>query len=235
MSRAVAYPFLFLDADWTLFDFQKSEGEALRLAFEEKGFAYDEGVRTRYHEINSALWRGFERGQVDKADLQRVRFATLLSEFGHLADPLAFNARYLHLLAENVHLIDGAVEVCADLARRATLLLATNGISWTQRRRLANSALAPFFRFVVTSEDAGAQKPEAGFFAYALSQCGDPDPSRVLMVGDQLNTDILGGERAGLATCWYNPRGEARPEGAPRIDHEIRRLEELPGLLGPGG
>ncbi len=226
------FAYVFLDADWTLFDFGRSEADALRLAFAERGLPYGEEVRARYHEINSALWRGFERGEVSQGDIQRLRFSTLLAELGHVADGLAFNARYLHLLAENVHLIDGAVEACAALASRATLVLATNGIGWTQRRRLANSALAPYFRFVAASEDAGAQKPEKAFFDYALCQCGDPDPARVLMVGDQLNTDILGAARAGLATCWYNPAGAARPADAPRIDHEIRRLDELAGIVG---
>ncbi len=227
MKGKAAFPFLFLDADWTLFDFQRSEGKALHLVFQEFGFPYDEAVHARYHEINSALWRGFELGTVDKKDLQRTRFSTLLAEQGLPGDPDAINARYLQLLADNVFLVDGAVEVCAALAERSTLLLATNGVSWTQHRRLANSELAPFFRYVATSEDAGSQKPEAGFFEYALAQVGNPDKRDVLMVGDQLSTDILGGAAAGLATCWYNPQGLPRPADAPRIDFEIRRLEEL--------
>ena len=226
-----AFPFVFLDADGTILDFTRSEGVALQQLFLEHGLPFSDEIRARYHEINSALWRGFERGEVDKKDVQRLRFERLLGSVGRAGDPDAVNARYLQLLTENVFLVDGAVEACAALAARATLLLATNGVQWTQTRRMANSPLAPFFRFIVTSEEAGAQKPAPGFFTYSLAQCGNPDPSQVLMVGDQLSTDILGGADAGLATCWFNPAGEARPSDAPRIDHEIHHLRELAPLL----
>jgi 2-haloacid dehalogenase len=225
------YPFVFLDADGTILDFTRSEGVALQQLFLEHGLPFSDEVRARYHAINSSLWRGFERGEVDKKDVQRLRFERLLGEVGRVDDPDRVNARYLQLLTENVFLVDGAAEACAALAERSALLLATNGVQWTQTRRMANSPLAPYFRFIVTSEEAGAQKPAPGFFEYALARCGYPDPSQVLMVGDQLSTDILGAADAGLATCWFNPADEARPPDAPRIDHEIHRLSELPPLL----
>ena len=39
-----------------------------------------------------------------------------------------------------------------------------------------------------------------------LRALGEPDRSRVLMVGDNLLTDIQGGKNAGLDTAWFNPR-----------------------------
>ena len=38
------------------------------------------------------------------------------------------------------------------------------------------------------------------------------------------------GDNAGIVTCWYNPEGIKAPEGY-RIDHEIRDLHEVYGLL----
>ena len=45
-----------------------------------------------------------------------------------------------------------------------------------------------------------------------------------------LFSDIMGGNAAGTATCWYNPQGKA---GSPDIkaDYEIRNLEELKDFL----
>ena len=43
-------------------------------------------------------------------------------------------------------------------------------------------------------------------------------------------SDIRGGDNAGIVTCWYNPEGIKAPEGY-RIDHEIRDLHEVYGLL----
>ena len=230
MRRLPPYRYVFLDADGTLFDFDRSEQVSLRQVFGEHGFPFDETVHARYQAINSQLWRAFERGEIDKKNLQHTRFERLLMESGLSADPCDLNERYLFLLSENVFLIEGAEEACCCLAADATLLLATNGVDWTQRRRLANSPLAPYFRYVVTSEEAGVQKPSAGFFDFALARCGNPERDQVLMVGDLLATDIRGAAEAGLSTCWYDPSGGPVPADAPRIDHVIRNLRDLEHL-----
>jgi HAD superfamily hydrolase (TIGR01459 family) len=44
-------------------------------------------------------------------------------------------------------------------------------------------------------------KPHAPIFAAALAALGQPPPARVLVIGDSLDHDILGGNRAGMATA----------------------------------
>tara|TARA_R110002096_G_scaffold22830_29_gene73235 strand:- start:4509 stop:5444 length:936 start_codon:yes stop_codon:yes gene_type:complete len=44
-------------------------------------------------------------------------------------------------------------------------------------------------------------KPFAGIFDMALARLGNVAPERVLMVGDSLHTDILGGQAAGIRTA----------------------------------
>jgi ribonucleotide monophosphatase NagD (HAD superfamily) len=43
-------------------------------------------------------------------------------------------------------------------------------------------------------------KPHAPIYAHCLAVLGNPAPSRVLAVGDSLDHDILGGNRAGMPT-----------------------------------
>jgi ribonucleotide monophosphatase NagD (HAD superfamily) len=43
-------------------------------------------------------------------------------------------------------------------------------------------------------------KPHPVMFAAALKQLGDPEPGRVLVIGDSLDHDIEGGQRAGMLT-----------------------------------
>ena len=50
------------------------------------------------------------------------------------------------------------------------------------------------------------------------------------MVGDSLSSDILGGIRAGMRTCWVNPQGNSAPE-AYTPTWQIGSLSELPALL----
>ena len=51
-----------------------------------------------------------------------------------------------------------------------------------------------------------------------------------MIVGDSLTSDILGGNNAGILTCWYNPGKAAKPDGY-RVDYEIADLHEIYDLI----
>src|SRR4051812_27505806 len=69
------------------------------------------------------------------------------------------------------------------------------------RAYLDRAGLKGFFSSVVTSVDAGARKPTAQFFEFALARAG-VSREEVLFVGNQLNTDVLGAEAFGIHTVW---------------------------------
>lgn len=209
----VKYSLVLLDADGTLFDYDQAESLALKRAFDRHGFTYSENILSKYREINMHLWAEFERGRVDKDALQADRFRILFQEIGVSTAPSAFNELYLDYLAEGSFLLKGALDLCRELSLCSTLAMATNGTSRTQKKRLENSQLAPFIRHIIVSEEAGYQKPQRGFFDYALRCCGHTERSSVIILGDSLHSDIKGGSDFGITTCWYNPRGEKPAEG----------------------
>ena len=55
---------------------------------------------------------------------------------------------------------------------------------------------------VVLSEQVGARKPDPRIFHEALRRLGNPDPSTVLMIGDDPDADILGAPALGMVTAW---------------------------------
>jgi FMN phosphatase YigB (HAD superfamily) len=88
-------------------------------------------------------------------------------------------------------------------------------------------------RWIVTSVDAGVRKPAPEFFDYALTQCG-LNRSEVLFVGNQLNTDIAGGEASGIRTVWLSGpayRSDDDEVCTARPTFAIATLDELPELL----
>ena len=224
------YNLVLFDADGTLFNYDMAEGEALRKTFEHHQFEYCDDIRDKYRVINSEMWKEFESGRMDKGDLQTGRFKSLLEEFNLKADAAFFNSIYLDFLSEGGHLIDGALEVCRELSFHCTLAIATNGIARTQRSRLKSSAVEPYIKHIIVSEDAGYQKPHQGFFQYAFSVCGQQDKDKVIIVGDSLSADIKGGADFGITTCWYNPAGIVE-HGHLKYDYEIKDLRELLHLI----
>ncbi|MBV9073655.1 MAG: HAD family hydrolase [Acidobacteria bacterium] len=61
-------------------------------------------------------------------------------------------------------------------------------------------------------------------------------PTKVLFVGNQLNTDVCGGTQCGIKTVWISGEAHRSPNetmlpGDVTADYEIESLAELPGLL----
>ena len=60
------------------------------------------------------------------------------------------------------------------------------------------------------------------------------DRSRVTMVGDSYEEDVLGANRAGLRAVWFNPRSDAEHSGElRRTVHDLRDLEPSLKAWGP--
>jgi putative hydrolase of the HAD superfamily len=109
------------------------------------------------------------------------------------------------------------------------LLLLTNGSPDLQNTKLEITAeLVPFFDQIVISGDFGRGKPDPAIFKHALSLLS-LEKDEVLMVGDNLMTDILGANRAGIKSVWINRHDRERNEVRPTF--EIHHLEELLALL----
>ena len=109
------------------------------------------------------------------------------------------------------------------------LLLLTNGSPDLQNTKLTiTPELAPYFEQIVISGDFGKGKPDPHIFEHALSLM-ELRKHEVIMVGDNLMTDILGANRAGIKSVWINRHQKERNEVKPT--YEIHHLEELYPIL----
>jgi 2-haloacid dehalogenase len=224
--------FLF-DLDDTLLDFKASEQLSFECAMRELGLAAPPAdLFTRYQAINTALWLSFERGAVTKDFLKVERFRRSFAAAGLDLDPEAASRFYLDALADNVVLIDGAHALIETLAGIGEVGIITNGIDQLQRRRIAASVLHPHVSFVATSEACGHAKPDTRFFDYAVKMARAYSPAETLIVGDRLDADILGANRFGIDSCWFNP-GRLANDSDVLPSCEVARLPDvIPALRG---
>jgi putative hydrolase of the HAD superfamily len=109
------------------------------------------------------------------------------------------------------------------------MLLLTNGSPDLQNTKLEiTSELVPYFDQIVISGEFGRGKPDPTIFDHALSRIS-LQKNEVIMVGDNLMTDILGANRAGIKSVWINRHHKERNEVIPT--YEIQHLEELFPIL----
>lgn len=220
------YDYLLFDADHTLFDFDAAEEQALRATLLDHGCPVDPDTLNFYHSVNRLLWHRFDLGEIRREALAVERFSLLIRSLGGHQDPAEMNRDYLAHLSEHGELFPGAEALCRELSTHCTLAIVTNGMAAAQRGRFTHSPLGPIIPWIFISEEVGHQKPEAAFFQRVLAAMDISDPARVVVIGDNLHSDIQGGINAGLDTIWYHPQGGENHSGI-HPTHTVRSYEEL--------
>lgn len=224
------FQFVFFDLDDTLLDFHQAEAIAVAKAFRAVGLTPTEEMVARYSQVNQLHWRRLERGELTREEVLVQRFVYLFRELGVQADAALCREQYEQFLGIGHFFMEGAPEILEYLAPKYRLFLASNGTAAVQRSRLKSAGITGYFEQLFISEELGANKPTRAFFDRAFQQIPDFDPQRAIFIGDNLTSDILGGQTAGITTCWLNPDAKPRlPEIRP--DYEIARLEELKQIL----
>jgi putative hydrolase of the HAD superfamily len=109
------------------------------------------------------------------------------------------------------------------------LVLLTNGSPQLQHIKLQmTEELVPYFEEIIISGAIGKGKPDTAMFLHALDRLS-LKKEEVIMVGDNLMTDILGANRTGIRNVWINRHD--RDQGDIRPDYEIKELSELLDIL----
>lgn len=150
------YRGVLLDADNTIFDYDRAEAEALEETFARTipDVARTEALAA-YREINRRYWKLFEQGSVTAAGLQSGRWKDLFGTLGRGGDPVEAADTYVARLSTKAHFLPGGAELVTGLAHKARLCLVTNGLSRVQRGRLAHAGIAGQFSAILISEEIG--------------------------------------------------------------------------------
>ena len=113
----------------------------------------------------------------------------------------------------------------SDLSQEYRLFALTNGNADIHR-----VGIGQFFEGAISSADVGASKPDPAMFNAALSQSGVSAPGAV-HIGDHLYDDILGANRAGMHSIWFNRDGAYDNDGESKPSAEVQSLSALPDSI----
>ncbi|MFQ5472008.1 MAG: HAD family hydrolase [Dehalococcoidia bacterium] len=129
-----------------------------------------------------------------------------------------------------LHPLPGVRETLPAMSDRYSLSIVTNGEDDIQRGKLRHLALGEHFRHLVISGNVGYEKPDPRIFEHALALAGVP-ASEALVVGDRLETDVVGAKAAGIRAVWFDHWNDEPRATDPRPDAVITAFEQLPGVL----
>jgi len=227
------YGHIFFDLDHTLWDFQGNSRATLRELYVDHDLA-SAGVPDAdalievYEEVNTGMWAQYGAGRMTKEVLRVLRFRTTLMRFGvsnaKLTDQLGH--AYLERCPRKASLMPGANDLLRDLHAHYRLHIITNGFEEVQHVKLKSGDIEHLFTMVLTSEKAGAHKPDPRIFSEAL-RVTKATANGSLMVGDNAGTDMLGARNAG----WDQAHFAAEADHDVLATYRITRLDELRAIL----
>lgn len=223
------YTTLLMDLDNTLLDFYKSEKESIRSVFLELNLDSSDFALQLYSDINDSFWKRFERGEIAISEIYVGRFKEFLKQTNQTADPEFINKRYFHYLSQSVFKLPYYNEIIDYLqSKDYKIYIITNGAASNQHSRIKISGLDKIIKGLFISEEMGAQKPEKAFFDIVFKNIPEKDKSKILVIGDSISSDILGGINAGVDTCLINEK--PAPENVTPT-YKINNLLELKNIL----
>lgn len=227
------YKDLFFDLDRTLWDFESNaldtlmemyDKHTLRSIFPDFNTFYQ-----TYKKNNRTLWEKYREGAIKKERLKYQRFLLTIKEFGISDESLAkaLGEDYVNLSGTKTKLFPNTHETLAYLQAKYRLHIITNGFEEVQYKKIQNCNLEKYFKYIITSEKAGVQKPHSSIFSYALKRA-NAKKEESIMIGDDLEGDIIGARSFGIDQVFFNPNHKSHDVEA---TYEIHTLKELMNLF----
>ena len=117
-----------------------------------------------------------------------------------------------------------AETVLTQLHKTYTIGAITNG-----NAELDKISIGRYFDFVTTAADVGANKPCVSLFQQAASEAA-LETHQIVHIGDSAEADVIGANKAGCYSIWFNPARHACP-GGQSPDAVVHSLAEVPALI----
>lgn len=231
---------VWFDLDDTIWDFSGNSSETLIELYHDIGelrqlFPTADQWREKYQTCNHRLWVLYNAGSISRGHLRMERFRQPIAEAGmndtgarQLSEIL--DREYLGRLGHKSRLVDGALETLSYMKDKGYRLgILSNGFKEVQYAKLSSSGIASMFDIIVLSDEIDINKPDKRIFDHALCKAGAL-ASESVIIGDNADTDILGGINAGWKAIWFNPEDKEPPEnisGKADIIHDLREIIAL--------
>ena len=228
MIKAVIF-----DLDNTLYNFDAANEFGIRAlaAYTEPVFGWDyPRMKDLYEESREKLTE--RMGDVGSAHNRLLRFQNLLEEKKLPLHPHALEMAkaYWRGVLDNMALSPGAREIMEELRRMGIRIgLGTDMTAYMQYEKLIRLGLMEYMDFIVSSEEAGTDKPGNAFFMLCARKAGCL-PGECLFIGDNIVRDYGGAAAAGMQARWFIPPWKQKNH----LRHSETPFTATPGLAQPG-
>lgn len=226
---------VIFDIDGTLYDYEKNHEKGMKqlcLYAQEKFHIESEQFLEEYKKTNQEITESL--GKNNAAIHSRyIRIQNLLEKWEKPLFPhvKAMYHVYWDTLLKESGPEPGAIACMQRLKDMGIAIgIGTDMTAMMQYEKLEAFGFSPYITHMVTSQEAGVEKPHPDFMALCIRKAGVL-PEECVFVGDSLKKDACGATAFGMHGVWYNPQGKELPEWARSVPvkkyKKIRHFDEL--------
>ncbi|WP_121741263.1 HAD family hydrolase [Natronorubrum halophilum] len=227
---------VLFDLDDTLYPYPpcKEAGmDAARATARDRGYDFD---REAFEEFYRTGRREVKRELVGTAATHErfLYFKRALEERTgepRAGDALALGEAFWEGYVDEMALFPNVEETLETLQDAGVdVAIVTNLTTRIQLEKIDRLGLEPYIDLLLTSEETGREKPGSVMFALPLARL-ESRPSEAVMVGDNVEADVVGGNAAGLETVLFNggdgDGADVDLEGRRAPDHRMDAFGDL--------
>lgn len=226
---------VIFDIDNTLYDFDRANRfgmEAVR-DYCRRSFGLEE---PHFREYYRKAWRmAEERVGADTAAIHNrmLRFQCMIELLGRPLFPhvKTLACAYWDTVLEQMKPYPGIIRLFQTLHEdQIRIGIGTDMTAYIQYRKLEELGVSPYVDLVVTSEEAGVEKPDPKFFGLCAEKAGC-SAEECAFIGDNVKKDVQGSLAAGMHGIWYS-QGAEPEEGLPYpVISSFERAEEVKNFI----
>ncbi len=218
---------IILDIDNTIYDYQNAHLVALSTMTEKMVLRLDIDAKI----ISEAYQKARKQIHIELYDtasshnrlLYTQRMLELL-KVDSMQYCLEFYNSYWDEYLENMNIFSGLIDYLEKIKNKKICLL-TDLTAHIQHRKIQKLGLYKYTNFIVTSEEAGHDKPHPYMFLLALKKF-NLKANEVIMIGDNFQKDILGASNLGIKSYWFNVNRETK-EYDKNLISEFKNFDSL--------
>lgn len=229
------YTTIFFDLDDTLIDTALNSKQVLEEVYTDyrinKYYPTFSDFFEKYKSINLHLWDQYEQNLISKEELKKGRFQQALRDFTSITteQSLEMNNDFMGRVSNKKNIIEGVEGILEYLHPKYRLYIISNGFLEVQDKKIKNAGLDSYFKDVFLSDHVGKNKPHPLIFNYALKEA-NTTTQECIMIGDNINTDIIGAKNLGIDQIWFNPK-DTRDTNSITPTYTVKTLHDIKSIL----
>ncbi|MBT8281079.1 MAG: YjjG family noncanonical pyrimidine nucleotidase [Muriicola sp.] len=220
---------VFFDLDHTLWDFERNSALTFEKIFIDHGVDVKlDDFLAEYVPVNLEFWKLYREDRIGKEELRYQRLRKVFDAVQYPIEDAVINRlahAYIEQLSNHGHLLPYTREILDYLRPHYKMHIITNGFEEVQEKKLRNAGISDYFDQMINSEMAGVKKPNPIIFQLALNRTRVL-PQHAIMVGDNLEADILGARALGIHTIHLNVHADPLHKHG-EIIHDLSEIKSF--------